>query len=326
MNTNDIKISNHVLRYSKDRYIYPLFTKTGDKIIIQTTYLYIPIKPRCFNTRYNEIMRFYLSFNNIEKNEHSTKLLDFLLKLNVRCENFISKESCTWNSSLKDDSSSPLLVLNCYDKDKLSIYNSLKQKVLIDDIKDKTFARAIIFIDGIWVNTNTKSAGLDISILQLQLHDRVFLEEFSFLDEIIPTTTTVKTQVFNFETHPIVGKYFKMLTMGIPEMAVRQKLKIDGLPESVLDAKSINDLGGLSQSVDVFADSIKEGIDLKQCLPTAGSQKRKTNEFTVSEEEIKNVLNRLKKTGSKLVPQKDPQDSKKENVKNMLAKLLILRK
>jgi hypothetical protein len=203
----------------------------------------------------------------------------------------------------------------------------LKQKVFIEDIKDKTFGRAIILIDGIWVNTNTRSAGLDISILQLQLHDRVFLEEFSFLDEITPTTTTaVKPNVVSFESHPIVGKYFKMLTMGIPEMAVRQKLKMDGLPESVLDAKSINDLGGVRQGVDVFADSIKEGIDLKQCLPTAGCQKRKTNEFTVSEEEIKNVLNRLKKTGSKLVPQKDPQDSKKESVKNMLAKLLILRK
>ncbi|KAG7382209.1 hypothetical protein PHYPSEUDO_005137 [Phytophthora pseudosyringae] len=52
-----------------------------------------------------------------------------------------------------------------------------------------------------------------------------------------PTTANVKDSASDvlLKDHEVYGKYFKMLKMGLPEGAVRQKMKADGVDERALD-------------------------------------------------------------------------------------------
>ena len=126
------------------------------------------------------------------------------------------------------------------------------------------YVRLLVQFTHVWVNTSSGTCGLALNVLQLQ-HDTVqapYVCAFSSVDTRRPCVS-VGTQTDNVVlstvspaaaatamsqrqppaaatrcTHPLYGKYFKMLQKGVPKPAVQHKMRMNGVDITVLDLPS----------------------------------------------------------------------------------------
>jgi len=131
--------------------------------------------------------------------------------------------------------------------------------------------RLLVQFTHVWVNEQTNTCGMAVSILQIQQSDVAPPQTFAFLDAVpehmkappkkcssvhtqtdqVPlqtaadhgnshgdtvSTTTGAAQTDNARTeHPVYGKYFKMVKKGVPRPAVQHKMRMNGVDPDVLD-------------------------------------------------------------------------------------------
>jgi hypothetical protein len=211
----------------------------------------------------------------------------------------------------------PFFRVPCHNPTKTLVFNADKETISLDGLDGKVYARIILSIDGVWLNTSTKQSGIDANIVQIQVQpasiSRSILETYSFIDDIVLSAPAVIDDNRKPEDHPVFGKYFRMLSMGVPEQAVRQKLRLCGLPEDVLETRSYTSLDTMASrgngGDDLFHANITNGnVELRQRpavsdlppKPEAAAGGSPTT-FSVSQGDVVTALKSLRRTGSNLI-------------------------
>jgi hypothetical protein len=100
----------------------------------------------------------------------------------------------------------------------------------------------VIELNGFYCNTKTKHISLIWNLLQFKLEKiKNIIDECLFLDEsIIDGNNLASLDILQkpknpIKNHPTLEKYFKMLVIGIPKMAVQHKMTMSKLDSSFLN-------------------------------------------------------------------------------------------
>ena len=88
-----------------------------------------------------------------------------------------------------------------------------ESKNMIEKIENYSYGNFIIELEGIWLNED--NIWFQWNLLQAKIKIPTYLNEYSFIDEIIEKKT-------------ITDKYDKMLKMGVPKAAVERQRLLDG--------------------------------------------------------------------------------------------------
>ena len=271
------------LKYSDKFTFIPLrFKKTEEfiKCIFQTPLLFTPYGI-CKTQNNKNIID--ISFQNIE-NDKSQILFHKNLKYIYDTVYEKYKYDYIVNDFLKKTDFNDCLRLKINDNTK--IFDESKN--MIEKIENYSYGNFIIELEGIWLNED--NIWFQWNLLQAKIKIPTYLNEYSFIDEIIEKKT-------------ITDKYDKMLKMGVPKAAVERQRLLDGNgtsnkgipppppPPGMLPEKKINSIPKIKAS-DLRNVVLKKGkpIDKKPI-------KRDPNHFEPPTlEELQTTLSRLRKT------------------------------
>jgi hypothetical protein len=276
------------LKYSDKFTFIPLrFKKTEEfiKCILQTPLLFTPYGI-CKTPNNKNIID--ISFQNIE-NDKSQILFHKNLKYIYDTVYEKYKYDYIVNDFLKKTDFNDCLRLKINDNTK--IFDESKN--MIEKIENYSYGNFIIELEGIWLNED--NIWFQWNLLQAKIKIPTYLNEYSFIDEII--------------IHKIDDKYDKMLKMGVPKAAVERQRLLDGKGTS----KEISVKGippppppppGMlpERSTTTTVPKIKAS-DLKNVVLKKGKPinkkpiKRVSNHFEPPTlEELQTTLSRLRKT------------------------------
>ena len=113
----------------------------------------------------------------------------------------------------------------------LRVFDSNRQTIKDQKLRPNFYIRYIIHLDSIWFFENTY--GINWYIVQAEIKLPDILNNYSFYNENEPFEEKKEKETSLEEQH--YGKYLKMLKMGIPEQAVKNKMIMDGIEPSILD-------------------------------------------------------------------------------------------
>ena len=277
------------LKYSDKFTFIPLrFKKEKDfiKCILQTPLLFTPYGI-CKTPNNKNIID--ISFQNIE-NDKSQILFHKNLKYIYDTVYEKYKYDYIVNDFLKKTDFNDCLRLKINDNTK--IFDESKN--MIEKIENYSYGNFIIELEGIWLNED--NIWFQWNLLQAKIKIPTYLNEYSFIDEIIEKKT-------------ITDKYDKMLKMGVPKAAVDRQRLLDGKGTSKeLSVKGIPPPpppppGMLPErSTTTTVPKIKAS-DLKNVVLKKGKPinkkpiKRVSNHFEPPTlEELQTTLSRLRKT------------------------------
>ena len=280
------------LKYSDKFTFIPLRLKKEKdylKCIFQTPLLFTPYGI-CKTPNNKNIID--ISFQNIE-NDKSQILFHKNLKYIYDTVYEKYKYDYIVNDFLKKTDFNDCLRLKINDNTK--IFDESKN--MIEKIENYSYGNFIIELEGIWLNED--NIWFQWNLLQAKIKIPTYLNEYSFIDEIIEKKT-------------ITDKYDKMLKMGVPKAAVERQRLLDGKGTS----KGIPDKGipppppppninkGMlpERSTTTTVPKIKAS-DLKNVVLKKGKKidkkpiKRDPNHFEPPTlEELQTTLSRLRKT------------------------------
>jgi len=229
------------------------------KLIIQTPLMYIPNKIIYFN----EKPFLELSFNNEENDKDVsefkkwiTNLEDYIFKL-IKKRTSLGIEKSNMCSILKTNTN-----INKYNNTNrliVPINTSVSKCILNDDCNNKkskilfnweiptpTYAISIIWVKNIWVKKG--KWGINLFMYTSRVMNSHMLDPIEFMGlDININNKSIKTQditkLFKDDTNasiqigqvPEYTMYFKMLKMGIPKDAVKQKMSLLNLDTRYID-------------------------------------------------------------------------------------------
>lgn len=127
------------------------------------------------------------------------------------------------------------------------VFNENKKLISSDMIQSKTYTKLLISPQFIWLNS--KTFGINWTILQAKLYQNIILDEYSFIDD---------------DYNEKYEKYIKMVKMGIPKDGVKQRLKLDNLDSDILD-ELLNKLNKLDK-LDNFSSDKKYNKNTNKLL------------------------------------------------------------
>lgn len=113
----------------------------------------------------------------------------------------------------------------------LRVFNSNKQTDKEQKLKPNCYIRYILHLESIWFFEDTY--GINWYIVQAEIKLPDILNNYSFYNENEPIEFEKEKEISFEEKH--YGKYLKMLKMKIPEMAVKNKMIMDGIDPNILD-------------------------------------------------------------------------------------------
>jgi hypothetical protein len=251
-NHNDNHNDNYKINENKSQKQDSNDEKT--KLIIQTPLMYIPNNIIYFN----EKPFLELSFNNEDNDKDISKFKEWILEienyfyklikrrttLNIKKENMISilKQK---NINYKNSSTKILVPINM----------NISKCILNDDIKKSkflfnweipvpTYGISIIWIKNIWIKNN--KWGINLFMYASRVMNSHILDPIEFLgidndNKSIKKYEVVKKFKDNEKMTILIGQipeyimFFKMLKIGIPKDAVKQKISLAGLDIRIID-------------------------------------------------------------------------------------------
>jgi len=225
------------------------------KLIIQTPLMYIPNSIIYFN----EKPFLELSFNNEDNDKDIsefklwiTTLEDYIFKLikrrstlNIKKENMVSilKKK---NSNYANSSTKILVPINMNISKCILTDDGKKSKFLFNwEIPVPTYGISIVWVKNIWVKND--KWGINLFMYASRVMNSHILDPIDFLGLDNSDNKSIKTydvikQFKNDEKMTIqVGQipeytmFFKMLKLGIPKEAVKQKIALSGLDIRIID-------------------------------------------------------------------------------------------
>ena len=218
---------NHI-KYKKIYHYTNSFHKTlirykKEELICQTPKLFIP-----FDLVYQDNKCYiYLSLSNknVEPDINQLYMKIKELEMNIS-KKFDKKNIKNFYSSIRESDNGITLKarIPIYNNIPLiEVYNQHKDKIDIEKIKSKLYCETIVHFESVWFYED--KFGLTINLIQIKLELPLTIKEYAFHD--------------TYSEHPKYKKYFKMLKMGIPKDAVKQKMILCNLDPEVLDGKKI---------------------------------------------------------------------------------------
>jgi len=224
------------IKYHHNKYI-PLFFKTPR--------IYMPFKPHISNESCGYIR---LAFDNIKIDKKLKGFYDFINKIEELLENkiydlgIIKKGKYNLKKTIKTSTGFADYFNINFNTSDIKIYNNDLELINIKEVEGNFYAVFIIELNGFYCNSKTKTIRLVWNLLQFKLEKiKNTIDECLFLDESIIdgnnlSSSDIPEKKNNpIKNHPILEKYFKMLSIGIPKMAVQHKMTMSELDSSFLN-------------------------------------------------------------------------------------------
>jgi hypothetical protein len=224
-----------------------------DPIMFQTPKIFLPFL-------YEKTLK--LTFANIEYDTQVKEFSEVLINLDKHLKQlFLNKfpqfkKKHIWKPIINKD-----FIYADMDK-QIQFYNRSRQ--LVKSLDTPTYVRAIINIDSIWISDD--KIGINLKCYQLQTFGNdIHLTGYSFIDDLniikCEYREEIKEVVKNpVELHDKYGKYFKMKKMGIPNEAIQQKIKLDGLNPEVINYAPDIDVSKIKELSDELDDELRDEL------------------------------------------------------------------
>lgn len=279
-NLNKIKFRSPETR--NNNIIIPIKINEKDKkhipLIFKTPKMYMPFKPHISNQQGGYIR---LAFDNIKIDNNLKDFYNFINTTEAYLEDKLNKSGMivlnnNTNNNLNNNSNknkskitfkktiqktegyADYFNLN-FNVNDITIYDNDLSLTSIDNVSGNFYAYFIIELTGFYYKQKTKEIKLIWSLVQFKL-DKVKnkIQECLFLDEEELEKETLKTlkdikienlkeeKKINFiKNHILLEKFFKMLSIGIPKMAVQHKMSLSNIDIRFLDYSSDTDIDKL---------------------------------------------------------------------------------
>ena len=277
-NENLSKIKFNSPETRNNNIIIPIKIKINEKekkhipLIFKTPKMYMPFKPHISNSLGGYIR---LAFDNIKIDNNLKDFYNFINSTEVYLENklnnsgminsnnnntTIKKSKITFKKTIqKTEGYADYFNLN-FNVNDITIYDNDLSLISIDNVSGNFYAYFIIELTGFYYKQKTKEIKLIWSLVQFKL-DKVKnkIQECLFLDEEELEKETLKTlkdiQIQNLKeqekkvnfikNHILLEKFFKMLSIGIPKIAVQHKMSLSNIDIKFLDFSSDTDIDKL---------------------------------------------------------------------------------
>ena len=229
--------------------LIPLFFKTSK--------IYMPFKPTIKNNLGGYIR---LSFDNIKIDQNLNVFYNFLNNLEDYLENMlinsniIKTKKKMFKKMIKHSDNYPDYINLNFNSNYLKVYDTNLEELNINDIQGNFYGYYVIELIGFYHNQKTKINRLIWDIIQFKIDKpRKIIDECLFLDEtnvITPIIEIIKPkQIQLLKDNEIVAKFFKMVSMGIPKMAVQHKMILSDIDPRFLDYNGDYDINDLSDEL-----------------------------------------------------------------------------
>ena len=251
-NTNNAHNINNNLQINENKSRSQNVVDEKTKLIIQTPLMYLPNNIIYFNDK----PFLELSFNNedndkdvsyfkqwiIDLEHYMYKLIKKRTSLTIKKENMISiiKQK---NANYKNSTTKLLVPINTNISKCILNDDVKKSKILFNwDIPVPTYGISIIWVKNIWVKNN--KWGINLFMYASRVMNSHILDPIDCLgmDTKSIKKYDVSTKFKNSEKMSIeVGHipeytmFFKMLKVGIPKDAIKQKIELAGLDKRIID-------------------------------------------------------------------------------------------
>ncbi len=274
-------------------------------LLFKTPRLYMPFKPHINQNKIPNQQQtkgfVRLSFDNIKIDKKIEDFYNFINKTEKSLKNKLNESNIINNLNInkstkiqlqktiqKTDGYPDYFNMN-FNTNELKVYDSSLSLININDVNGNFYAYFVIELAGFFYNHKTHTIKLVWNLLQFKL-DKVkqIIDECMFLDE-------QPTEILKLKNHPKLEKFFKMMMVGVPRMAIQHKMILDRVDINFLDYAPDTDFNTLSENL---KSSIENSEDKNKNIDT---EKEK-----VSIKEIVKI--------NKIIIQKKQQSDKKLNI------------
>ena len=251
-NTNNTNNTNNKLQINENKSRSQNMVDEKTKLIIQTPLMYLPNSIIYFNDK----PFLELSFNNedndkdvsyfkqwiIDLENYIYKLIKKRTSLNIKKENMISiiKQK---NVNYKNSTTKLLVPINTNISKCILNDDFKKSKILFNwEIPVPTYGISIIWVKNIWVKNN--KWGINLFMYASRVMNSHILEPIDCLGmdtksikkyEITTKFKDNEKMSIEIGQIPEYTMFFKMLKVGIPKDAIKQKIELAGLDKRILD-------------------------------------------------------------------------------------------
>ena len=272
-NLNKIKFRSPETR--NNNIIIPIKISEKEKkyipLIFKTPKMYMPFKPHISNQQGGYIR---LAFDNIKIDNNLKDFYNFINSTESYLEDKLNKSGMIVLNNNSNKNKSKITFKKTIQKTEgyadyfnlnfnindITIYDNDLSLTSIDNVSGNFYAYFIIELTGFYYKQKTKEIKLIWSLIQFKL-DKVKnkIQECLFLDEEELEKETLKTlkdiQIQNLKeeekkvnfikNHILLEKFFKMLSIGIPKIAIQHKMSLSNIDIRFLDYSSDTDIDKL---------------------------------------------------------------------------------
>jgi len=201
------------LRYSEGFTFIPFRLKPNHEFLVQTPKVFVP-----FGIQENMNSKDYIMISFQNKDKGTLQFMDNLQYIiDIITSHF--KGTYTVNSFLKDYKGEPCM--NIKVRDNAPIFTTMKERC--ECLPIYSYASFIIHLAGLWVAND--QVWFQWYALQSRLENAVSLPNYAFKDEKpkIPPPPPLPP--------PPKTKYDRMMSLGVPTIAIQHQMKIDSVKE-----------------------------------------------------------------------------------------------
>lgn len=252
------------------------FESSGEikPLLFKTPKIYMPFKPNISNPQGGYLR---LSFDNIKVDNNLKVFYDFINHI----ENYLEKKmiekhiininntsKLIFKKTIKNSDGFPdYFNVNFNLSDAKCFDNNLKN-IPLEEVTGNFYAYFIIELYGFYYNKKMKQIRLIWNLIQFKLDNtRQVINECLFMDETDIKEEDIKQEIkHKLKEHPMLEKYFKMLSVGIPKPAVKHKLTLSGIDDRFIDFSPDSD-------IELLPSELKNKLDVNQNI----NQKQNTN-------------------------------------------------
>tara|TARA_Y100000589_G_scaffold325052_1_gene362232 strand:- start:2501 stop:3640 length:1140 start_codon:yes stop_codon:yes gene_type:complete len=327
--TDPIKINDKILHVPikyKDR---------GKKnFLLQTPKMYLPFGISSFDK--NKYVNY--SFRDVDINKEVKTFYNILSDI----INIVKKKAKEWDifigrkrykKNLKINGNYPALLSTKIDyvenEYNIKIYDNHRNKIEIEDVEKNKYGIGIIEISHVWVMEH-RIYSIQIKTLQLKIFIPDILDSYAFIDDVSESVKEnlieykkkeeIKKEGIKLKDHIKYKEYFKLVNLGVPIIAVENKMKTDKCSEEEIELLKMDKDDYVPEK---FVDTKKKTNTIVNSNMINNISLKKTEEVKRGKIEKKGLDISLDEIIQKFKSLRETENSKKlykSNVKDILKK------
>jgi hypothetical protein len=336
-NFNNDQIIFKIPETRNNNIIIPIKYTNNKPLLFKTPKIYMPFKPNISNNQGGYLR---LSFDNIKIDSDLKFFYEFINNIDNYLENKLLNSNIIKTSNIhfkktikKSEGYSDYFNLN-FTNNEIKVYDSDLNLISITDVNGNFYAYFVIELIGFYYNKKIKQTKLIWNIIQFKLDKpRKIINECLFLDENIQIEKDKENEKDKekekekekikdpLKKHPLLEKFFKMLTFGIPRIAIEHKMTLANISIKYLDYAPDTDINILP---DILKQKLINNDDniLNDIIPIIHNKNNiidiiKQNKLKISPKNKKNDIKKTLRVPSLLEIQQARQKLfEKSNIKN----------